>query len=54
MITSLKIILLLLFGIFVVFCVTCLRLLFEDCDAAEIELQEVETWDTENPSLKPD
>ena len=49
-----KIILLLLFGFFGVLCVTFVRLLFEDSDAVEIELQQVERWDSEAPSLKPD
>ena len=49
-----KIILLLVFGILVVLCATFLRLLFEDSDAVEIELQQVEGWDSEAPSLKPD
>jgi hypothetical protein len=54
MIALVKIILLLLLGLFGVFCVTFLRLLFEDSDAVEIELQQVERWDSEAPSLKPD
>lgn len=49
-----KIILLLVFGILVALCVTFLRLLFEDSDAVEIELRQVERWDSEAPSLKPD
>lgn len=49
-----KIILLLVFGIFGILCVTFLRLLFEDFDAAEIELRQVEMWDSESPLLKQD
>jgi len=45
-----KIILLLVFGILVAF----LRLLFEDSDAVEIELRQVERWDSESPLLKQD
>jgi hypothetical protein len=54
MIMLVKIILLLVFGIFVVLCIASLRLLFEDSDAVEIELKQVERWDSEEPSLKPD
>ena len=54
MIALVKIILLLLLGLFGVFCVTFLRLLFEDSDAVEIELQQVERWDAEALSLKQD
>jgi hypothetical protein len=54
MIVLVKIILLLVFGFFGVLCVTFLRLLFEDSDAVEIELRQVERWDSEAPSLKPD
>jgi hypothetical protein len=49
-----KIILLLVFGILVALCVTFLRLLLEDCDAVEIELRQVERWDSESPLLKQD
>jgi hypothetical protein len=49
-----KIILLLVFGILVALCVTFLRLLFEDFDAVEIELRQVERWDSESPLLKQD
>jgi len=49
-----NIIVLLVFGILVALCVTFLRLLFEDCDAAEIELRQVERWDSESPLLKHD
>ena len=40
-----KIILLFVFGVFGVLCVTFLRLLFADSDAVEIELQQVERRD---------
>ena len=49
-----KIILLFLLGLFGVLCVTFLRLLFEDSDAIEIELQQVERWDSEVLPLKQD
>jgi len=49
-----KIILLLVFGILVALGVTFLRLLFEDFDAVEIELRQVERWDSESPLLKQD
>jgi len=49
-----KIILLLVFGILVALRVTFLRLLFEDSDAVEIELRQVERWDSESPLLKQD
>jgi uncharacterized membrane protein YbhN (UPF0104 family) len=49
-----KIILLLVFGILVALCVTFLRLLFEDFDAVEIELRQVERWDSESQLLKQD
>ena len=42
-----KIILLFAIGLSVVICITLLRLLFEDCDAVEIELQQVEGWQAE-------
>jgi hypothetical protein len=42
-----KIMLLLVFGVFVALCVSFLRLLFEDCDAVEIELRQVEGWHAE-------
>ena len=44
-----KIILLFAIGLFVVICITFIRLLLEDCDAVEIELQQVEKWDSEAP-----
>jgi hypothetical protein len=37
-----KIILLFAIGLFVVICITFIRLLLEDCDAVEIELREIE------------
>jgi uncharacterized membrane protein YbhN (UPF0104 family) len=46
-----KIILLLVFGILVALCVTFLRLLFEDYDAVEIELRQVERWHAEATQL---
>ena len=49
-----KITLLLIFALFLVLCIASLRLLFEDFDAVEIELRQVERWDSEAPSLKPD
>jgi len=49
-----KIILLLVLGILVALCVTFLRLLLEDCNAVEIELRQVERWDSESPLLKQD
>ena len=42
-----KIILLSAIGLFVVLGITFLRLLFEDCDPVEIELQQVEGWQAE-------
>ena len=42
-----KIILLFANGLFVVICIIFVRLLFEDCDAVEIELQQVEGWQAE-------
>ncbi len=44
-----KIILLSAIGLLVVICIILLRLLFEDCDAVEIELREIEKWDSEAP-----
>jgi hypothetical protein len=44
-----KIILLSAIGLFVVICITFIRLLSEDCDAVEIELRQVEKWDSEAP-----
>jgi hypothetical protein len=49
-----NIILLLVFGLLGILFVTFLRLLFADCDAVEIELRQVERWDSESLSLKPD
>ena len=46
-----KIILLSAIGLLVVICITFIRLLFEDCDAVEIELRQVEKWDSEAPQL---
>jgi len=46
-----KIILLLVFGILVVLCIASLRLLFEDSDAVEIELRQVEGWHDEDTLL---
>ena len=46
-----KIILLFAIGLFVVICITFIRLLLEDCDAVEIELRQVEKWDSEAPQL---
>lgn len=45
------VILLFALGLFVVLGITFLRLLFEDCDAVEIELRQVEKWDSEAPQL---
>ena len=42
-----KSILLFAIGLFVVICITLLRLLLEDCYAVEIELQQVEGWQAE-------
>ena len=44
-----KIILLFAIGLFVALGITFIRLLFEDCDAVEIELREIEKWDSEAP-----
>ena len=49
-----KIILLSAIGLFVVICMTLLRLLFEDCDAVDIELREIEKQDFEVPLLDSD
>ena len=49
MIMLAKIILLLIFGLFGVLFVAFLRLLIQDCDAVEVELGEVESWDSEAP-----
>ena len=42
-----KIILLSALGLFVALGIIFIRLLFEDCDAVEIELQQVEGWQAE-------
>ena len=42
-----KIILLSAIGLFVAICITFIRLLLEDCDPVEIELQQVEGWQAE-------
>ena len=47
-----KIILLLVFGILVALCVASLRLLFEDFDAVEIELRQVEVRHAEDTQLE--
>ena len=44
-----KIILLSALGLFVALGITFIRLLLEDCDAVEIELRQVEKWDSEAP-----
>ena len=46
-----KIILLLVFALFVVLCIAFLRLMFEDFDAVEIELQQVERCPAEDRQL---
>jgi len=51
MIVLVKITLLLVFGFCGVLCVTFLRLLFEDSDAVEIELRQVEGWHDEDTQL---
>ena len=44
-----KIILLSVLGLSVALAIIFIRLLFEDCDAVEIELREIEKWDSEAP-----
>ena len=46
-----KIILLLMFALSLALCVASLRLLFEDLDAVEIELRQVEGWHAEDTKL---
>jgi hypothetical protein len=54
MIAIVEIILLFALGLFGVLFVTFIRLLFKDCDVVEIELRQVEQWDSKALSLKPD
>ena len=49
MIAFVEIVLLFALALFGVLFVTFIRLLFEDCDAVEIELRQVEKWDSEAP-----
>ena len=49
-----KIILLSAIGLLVVICITFIRLLFEDSDAVEIDLLEIEKQDFEVPLLDSD
>jgi len=46
-----KILLLLIFALSLVLCLASLRLLFEDFDAVEIELRQVEGWHDEDTQL---
>lgn len=47
-----KIILLFVLGLLGVLCMIFLRFHFGDSDAIEIELRQVERWDSETPSLE--
>ena len=49
-----KITLLLIFAPFMVLCIAFLRLILEDFDAVEIELQQVERGDYQAPSMNTD
>ena len=46
-----KITLLMIFALFLAFCIASLSLLFEDFDAVEIELWQVERWPAEDRQL---